>query len=56
MLKGDKVMTDFILEEMNKYNADGIDVFSFKVLEGIAKVDAEAPDMEEAQEITNESV
>lgn len=25
--------------------------FSFKVLEGIAKVDAEAPDMEEAQEI-----
>ena len=26
--------------------------FSFKVLEGIAKVDAEAPDMEEAQEIT----
>lgn len=26
--------------------------FSFKVLEGIAKVDAEAPDMEEAQEIS----
>ena len=26
--------------------------FSFKVLEGIAKVNAEAPDMEEAQEIT----
>ena len=26
--------------------------FSFKVLEGIAKVDAEAPDMEEAQEVT----
>lgn len=25
--------------------------FSFKVLEGIAKVDAEAPDMEEAQEV-----
>jgi hypothetical protein len=25
--------------------------FSFKVLEGIVKVDAEAPDMEEAQEI-----
>ena len=28
--------------------------FSFKVLEGIAKVEAEAPDMEEAQEVTNE--
>ena len=27
-------------------------IFSFKVLEGIAKVDAEAPDMEEAQEVT----
>ena len=27
--------------------------FSFKVLEGIAKVDAEAPDMEEAQEVNN---
>jgi hypothetical protein len=27
--------------------------FSFKVLEGIAKVDAEAPDMEEAQEVDN---
>lgn len=27
--------------------------FSFKVLEGIAKVDADAPDMEEAQEIDN---
>ena len=26
--------------------------FSFKVLEGIAKVDAEAPDMEEVQEVT----
>ena len=26
--------------------------FSFKVLEGIAKVEAEAPDMEEAQEVT----
>ena len=26
--------------------------FSFKVLEGIAKIDAEAPDMEEAQEVT----
>lgn len=25
--------------------------FAFKVLEGIAKVDAEAPDMEEAQEV-----
>jgi hypothetical protein len=25
--------------------------FNFKVLEGIAKVDAEAPDMEEAQEV-----
>ena len=28
--------------------------FSFKVLEGIAKVDAEAPDMEEAQDVVNE--
>lgn len=28
-------------------------IFSFKVLEGIAKVDAEAPDMEEAQEVAN---
>jgi hypothetical protein len=28
--------------------------FSFKVLEGIAKVEAEAPDMEEAQEATEE--
>lgn len=28
--------------------------FSFKVLEGIAKVDAEAPDMEEAQEVAAE--
>ena len=28
--------------------------FSFKVLEGIAKVEADAPDMEEAQEVTNE--
>ena len=95
-------MTDFILEEMNKYEADGvdfvsimfdpimcpniyetytreewlasnrsyprtgrrywkiidgkktyIDTISFKVLEGIAKVDAEAPDMEEAQEVTD---
>lgn len=27
--------------------------FSFKVLEGIAKVDAEAPDIEEAQEVNN---
>jgi hypothetical protein len=27
--------------------------FSFKVLEGIAKVDAETPDMEEAQEVDN---
>ena len=26
-------------------------IFSFKVLEGIAKVEAEAPDMEEAQEV-----
>ena len=25
--------------------------FSFKVLEGIAKVEAETPDMEEAQEV-----
>ena len=30
--------------------------FSFKVLEGIAKVDAEAPDMEEAQEVDNGEV
>lgn len=29
--------------------------FSFKVLEGIAKVDAEAPDMEEAQEVTDDT-
>lgn len=29
-------------------------IFSFKVLEGIAKVDAEAPDMEEAQELEKE--
>lgn len=29
-----------------------ITIFSFKVLEGIAKVDAEAPDMEEAQEVS----
>lgn len=92
-------MNDFILEEMNKYDADGvdfvsimfdpikcpniyetytreewlasnrsyprtnrrywkiidekktyIDTFSFKMLEGIAKVDAESPDMEEAQD------
>ena len=28
--------------------------FSFKVLEGIAKVDAEAPDMEEAQDVNEE--
>ena len=28
--------------------------FSFKVLEGIAKVEAEAPDMEEAQEVADE--
>ena len=28
--------------------------FSFKVLEGIAKVEADAPDMEEAQEVANE--
>ena len=28
--------------------------FSFKVLEGIAKVDAEAPDMEEAQEVESD--
>ena len=27
--------------------------FAFKVLEGIAKVNAEAPDMEEAQEVDN---
>ena len=30
--------------------------FSFKVLEGITKVEAEAPDMEEAQEVDNESI
>lgn len=29
--------------------------FSFKVLEGIAKIDAEAPDMEEAQEVTEDA-
>ena len=29
--------------------------FSFKVLEGIAKVDAEAPDMEEAQELSDDT-
>lgn len=29
-----------------------ITIFAFKVLEGIAKVEAEAPDMEEAQEVT----
>ena len=29
-----------------------ITIFSFKVLEGIAKVEAEAPDMEEAQEVS----
>ena len=29
--------------------------FSFKVIEGIAKNDAEAPDMEEAQEVLDES-
>ena len=28
--------------------------FSFKVLEGIAKVEAEAPDLEEAQEVADE--
>ena len=28
--------------------------FSFKLLEGIAKVNADAPDMEEAQEIADE--
>lgn len=28
--------------------------FSFKVLEGIAKVEADAPDMEEAQEVAND--
>jgi hypothetical protein len=28
--------------------------FSFKVLEGIAKVDAEAPDLEEAEELIEE--
>lgn len=33
-----------------------VDIFRgrrFKVLEGIAKVEAEAPDMEEAQEVEN---
>lgn len=94
-------MNDFILEEMNKYDADGVDFisimfdstmwpniyktytreewlasnrsypktnrrywkiidgkktyvdnFSFKVLEGIAKVEATEPDIEEAQEVT----
>ena len=94
-------MNDFILEEMNKYDADGVDFvsimfdptmcpniyktytreewlasnrsypktarrywkivdgkkiyvdgFAFKVLEGIAKVNAEAPDMEEAQDVS----
>ena len=93
-------MNEFILEEMNKYDADGVDFISimfdstmwpniyktytreewlasdgsypktnrrywkiidgkktyidnisFKVLEGIAKVNAEAPDMEEAQDV-----
>ena len=29
--------------------------FSFKVLENICKVDAEAPDMEEAEEVNNET-
>jgi hypothetical protein len=29
--------------------------FEFKVLEGIAKIDAEAPDMEEAQEVTEDA-
>lgn len=29
--------------------------FAFKVLEGIAKVDAEAPDMEEAQDVSENS-
>lgn len=96
-------MNDFILEEMNKYNADGvdfvsitfdpfwnpniyktytreewlasdgsypktnrrywkiidgkktyIDTFSFKVLENIIKDTADTPDMEEAQEVTDE--
>ena len=35
-----------------------VDIFRerrFKVLEGIAKVNAEAPDMEEAQEIVEEN-
>ena len=93
-------MNDFILEEMNKYDADGvdfvsimfdpircpniyktytreewlasnrsypktnrrywkiisgkktyIDIVSFKVLENIVKIEADAPDMEEAQEV-----
>jgi hypothetical protein len=30
--------------------------FNFKVLEGIAKVEAEAPDIEEAQEVLDEEV
>ena len=96
-------MNDFILEEINKYNADGvdfvsitfdpfrnpniyktytreewlasdgsypktnrrywkiidgkktyIDTFSFKVLENIIKDAADAPDMKEAQEVTDE--
>lgn len=96
-------MKDFILEEMNKYDADGvdfvsimfdptlcpniyktytraewlasnrsypktgrrywkiidgkrtyIDTTSFKCLEGIVKADAEAPDMEEAEEAKGE--
>ena len=36
---------------MNKINKNSLN-FSFKVLEGIAKVEAEAPDMEEAQEVS----
>jgi hypothetical protein len=36
---------------MDKINKKGLN-FSFKVLEGIAKVEAEAPDMEEAQEVS----
>lgn len=96
-------MNDFILEEMNKYNADGvdfvsitfdpfrnpniyktytreewlasdgsypktnrrywkiidgkktyIDTFSFKALENIIKDTADVPNMEEAQEVTDE--
>ena len=35
-----------------KFCAYKLKNFSFKVLEGIAKVNAEAPDMEEAQEVT----